>query len=72
MGVESALELSVNLVLSLAIILLAGFNYTNLTLARSLSRAKEVGIRKVSGALRYQLIGQFICEAILIAFLISL
>ncbi len=68
-GVESLTELSVNLILALAIILLAGFNYVNLTLARSLSRAKEVGIRKVSGALRYQLIGQFICEAILIALL---
>jgi putative ABC transport system permease protein len=34
-----------------------------------LSRAKEVGIRKVTGALRYQIFGQFICEAILIAFL---
>ncbi|MFC0771778.1 ABC transporter permease [Terrimonas alba] len=69
MGVESVLELSVNLAIAMAIILLAGFNYTNLTLARSLSRAKEVGIRKVSGALRHQLIGQFICEAILIALL---
>ena len=68
-GVESALELSVNLIMALAIILLAGFNYVNLTLARSLSRAKEVGIRKVTGALRYQIFGQFICEAILIAFL---
>jgi len=69
LGVQSAMELSVNLILALAIILLAGFNYVNLTLARSLSRAKEVGIRKVSGALRYQIFGQFICEAILIAFL---
>ncbi len=69
MGVESVLELSVNLAIALGIILLAGFNYTNLTLARSLSRAKEVGIRKVTGALRYQLIGQFICEAVVIALL---
>lgn len=68
-GVESALELSVNLIMALAIILLAGFNYVNLTLARSLSRAKEVGIRKVTGALRYQIFAQFICEAVLIAFL---
>jgi putative ABC transport system permease protein len=67
--VDSILDLSVNFAMAVAIMLLAGFNYTNLTLARSLSRAKEVGIRKVSGALRYQLFGQFICEAILIAFL---
>lgn len=67
--VDSILNLSVNFAMAFAIILLAGFNYINLTLARSLSRAKEVGIRKVSGALRYQLFGQFICEAVLIAFL---
>ncbi len=67
--VYSITDLSINFAMALGIILLAGFNYTNLTLARSLSRAKEVGIRKVSGAVRYQLFGQFICEAILIAFL---
>lgn len=57
-----------NFFFALAIILLAGFNYTNLTLARSLSRAKEVGIRKVAGAVRGQLITQFVCEAILLSF----
>ena len=67
--VESYSDIAVNLGMALAIILLAAFNYINLTLARSLSRAKEVGIRKVTGALRYQLISQFVCEAILIAFL---
>lgn len=67
--VDSITDLSINFAMALGIILLAGFNYTNLTLARSLSRAKEVGIRKVAGAVRYQLFGQFICEAILIAFL---
>ncbi|MGC4101704.1 ABC transporter permease [Ferruginibacter sp.] len=67
--IESLTDLSVNFVIALGIILLAVFNYINLTLARSLSRAKEVGIRKVSGALRYQVFGQFICEAILIAIL---
>jgi len=67
--VESYKDIAVNLAMAIAIILLAAFNYINLTLARSLSRAKEVGIRKVTGALRYQLISQFVCEAILIAFL---
>lgn len=65
--VESLRDLSVNFFMALAIILLAGFNYTNLTLARSLNRAREVGIRKVSGATRRQLMGQFICESIVIA-----
>ena len=67
--VEDYQDVAVNLLMAVAIILMAGFNYTNLTLARSLSRAKEVGIRKVTGALRYQLVIQFICEAVLIAML---
>ena len=67
--VESYKDIAVNLGMAIAIILLAAFNYVNLTLARSLSRAKEVGIRKVTGALRYQLVIQFVCEAVLIAFL---
>lgn len=67
--VESLLDLSVNFGFAMALLLLAGFNYVNLTLARSLSRSKEVGIRKVAGALRYQLLWQFICEAILVALL---
>ena len=67
--VESFGDMTVNLVMALAIILLAAFNYINLTLARSLSRAKEVGIRKVTGAMRYQLVSQFVCEAVLISFM---
>ena len=66
--VDTILDLSVNFLMSLIIVALAGFNYTNLTLARSLSRAREVGVRKVSGAVRWQLIGQFITEAVVLAF----
>ncbi|UJH90999.1 ABC transporter permease [Antarcticibacterium sp. 1MA-6-2] len=65
--VESLRDLSVNFFMALAIILLVSFNYTNLTLARSLNRANEVGIRKVNGASRNQLVWQFLCESILIA-----
>lgn len=50
-------------------LLLAGFNYVNLTLARSLSRAREVGVRKVSGAVRWQLMGQFMAESMVLALL---
>jgi putative ABC transport system permease protein len=67
--IESLLDLGVNFGFALALLLLAGFNYVNLTLARSLSRSKEVGVRKVAGALRYQLVWQFIYEAILVALL---
>lgn len=51
--------------LALLIILTATFNYTNLSIAKSLNRMKEVGIRKVSGARRGQLFFQFIVESIL-------
>lgn len=49
------------------ILLLAFFNYVNLTLARSLDRAREVGVRKVAGAVRRQLVFQFLCESVLTA-----
>ncbi|HEX6848167.1 MAG TPA: ABC transporter permease, partial [Chitinophagaceae bacterium] len=65
--VESVSDFYFNFFFAIAIILLAGFNYTNLTLARSLNRAKEVGIRKVSGAFRSQLVWQFVIEAIVVA-----
>lgn len=61
--------------MALVIILSACFNYTNLSLARSLNRAREVGVRKVFGASRLQIITQFLAESILIsifAFICSL
>ncbi len=51
------------------ILLLACINFMNLATARSAGRAKEVGMRKVMGALRSQLIRQFMSEAILISVL---
>lgn len=47
----------------LFILILACFNYINLTLARSSKRGKEVGVRKVSGATRSQLVYQFLTES---------
>ncbi|MEO1053078.1 MAG: ABC transporter permease [Bacteroidota bacterium] len=46
---------------------IASINYMNLATARSMQRAKEIGLRKVSGAFRTQLIFQFLSESILIA-----
>ncbi len=54
---------------SLLVVLSAAFNYTNLSIARALSRAGEVGIRKVVGAKRRQLFAQFVGEAVIIALL---
>ena len=55
--------------LAFVVILSACFNYTNLSIARSMRRSREVGIRKVIGALKSHVLGQFIAEAVLIALL---
>ncbi len=49
-------------------LLIACINYMNLTTARSARRAKEIGIRKVAGSTKKQLIGQFLSESLLTAF----
>ncbi|MBL7693524.1 MAG: ABC transporter permease [Ferruginibacter sp.] len=54
-------------VIALFILLIACINFMNLSTARSEKRAKEVGIRKVVGAQKGSLIGQFIGESIMIA-----
>ncbi|MEY4931372.1 MAG: hypothetical protein RI909_2096 [Bacteroidota bacterium] len=43
------------------------FNFTNLSIARSLTRAREIGVRKVTGAMRWQIFTQFISESIIVA-----
>ncbi|WP_128545990.1 ABC transporter permease [Larkinella soli] len=52
--------------IGLFILLIACINYMNLATARSAIRAKEVGMRKVVGAYREQLIGQFLSESVLL------
>lgn len=51
------------------ILIIACINYMNLSTARSVKRAKEVGIRKVAGAARSSIVLQFLGESVLIAFL---
>ncbi|MEM6841249.1 MAG: ABC transporter permease [Bacteroidota bacterium] len=53
-------------VISVFILLIAWVNYVNLSTARAVNRAKEVGLRKVVGAVKGQLIGQFLLEAVLV------
>lgn len=62
-------KINIMLGLTFIILLSACFNYTNLSLARALRRSKEVGIRKVMGANRFQVFAQFMVEALLLALL---
>ncbi|MEM9830676.1 MAG: ABC transporter permease [Bacteroidota bacterium] len=53
-------------IVGLFILLMAWINYINLSTARAMHRAKEVGVRKTIGAVRNQLVGQFMTESIII------
>jgi len=55
-------------IVAVFILLIACINFMNLATARSAKRAKEVGVRKVVGASRSRLIGQFAGEALLLTF----
>jgi putative ABC transport system permease protein len=56
-------------IIGLFILLIAIVNYVNLATARSASRGKEIGVRKVVGSQWSQLVGQFLSESVLMAFL---
>ena len=55
-------------IVAIFILVVACINFMNLATARSARRAKEVGLRKVVGAVRGQLVGQFLGESLLISF----
>ena len=55
-------------IVAIFILLIACINFMNLTTARSVKRSREIGIRKVVGAMRPALIRQFIGEAVLLSF----
>lgn len=71
-GVESGGRITLVWLLSIVgaiILLIACVNFMNLSTARSEKRAREVGVRKVVGAHRGMLIGQFLSEALLMSFM---
>ena len=55
--------------IALFILLIAGINYMNLSTARSALRAREIGVRKVVGAQRKEIIAQFLSESVLVSWL---
>lgn len=58
--------------LALFILLLACVNFTNLSTASAAKRSREVGIRKVMGSLKVQLITQFLAESVLLSFIATI
>ena len=65
----SYLPIIIMSLLTFLILVPACFNYTNLSISRSLQRAKEIGLRKVVGGSKKQILTQFLLETLLISFL---
>jgi putative ABC transport system permease protein len=68
-GHGNAQYVSIFFIVAILILVVACINFMNLATARSARRAKEIGLRKVAGALRGQLVIQFLSESVLISFL---
>jgi putative ABC transport system permease protein len=58
--------------IAIFIILIAGINYVNLATAKASVRAKEIGVRKVAGAVRSSLVNQFLIESVITCLVASL
>ncbi|RIV17347.1 ABC transporter permease [Fibrisoma montanum] len=68
----NAKTISVFVIIAALVLFIAGINYVNLYTARAITRTREVGVRKAIGSRRDQLVGQFLTESILMAFLASI
>jgi putative ABC transport system permease protein len=69
---SDTLNVCVLTVIAALILVLAAVNFMNLVTAKSAGRAKEVSMRKVIGAVRYQLVGQHLVESILVTLVSAL
>jgi putative ABC transport system permease protein len=62
----------ISIALSILLLLISSFNYINMSIAQAGVRAKEVGVRKVLGASKFQLVIQFLTESVVIALISAL
>lgn len=65
----NARQMNIFSIIAIVVLILASVNYMNLAIARSVKRAKEVGLRKAIGAEKRQLIVQFLIESVFLALL---
>ncbi|MCF2910431.1 ABC transporter permease [Pseudoalteromonas sp. DL2-H2.2] len=68
----SADNVHISIGLSILLILVASFNFINMSTAKAAQRAKEVGVKKALGASRFQLMLQFLLESVLITLIAGL
>lgn len=69
---SNRMVLSVSVVLALLILIIACFNFVNMSVARASRRGMEIGVRMVFGATRGKLFVQYLCEAIVLSVLASI
>ena len=68
-GHKDSASVYTSLLIAFLVLLIASFNYVNLTTAKAMRRAREVGVRKVIGGQRAQVMWQFLGESIVITYI---
>jgi len=71
-GHKDSASVYTSLLIAFLVLLIASFNYVNLTTAKAMRRAREVGVRKVIGGQRSQVMRQFLGESIVITYISTL
>lgn len=71
-GHKDSASVYTSLLIAFLVLLIASFNYVNLTTAKAMRRAREVGVRKVVGGQRAQVMWQFLGESIVITYISTL